>query len=290
MFCRDVTISVTLVLSSFLQYNSPVSEWREIGCTHGMKKNHMYTESLQRTKVAFGLFLPCVIIKKCNCNTFPSQPLLPSQNKRIQYITFVLLHLNCKKRGGGTEIWIYQVYTERTVKLFVFFPFLYWRPPKLPSQLIFTSPRALSSEVRGVGGVGGGEWMIGDEGRLSLNHSSSPLLVCLWCWQLCWGQRWLPLCRPASGPLHWCRTRWPCWDRPGRSSAGKGRWRTPHLEHRWEKKKSFRWLSVYQPTSVSGDVLVAQGDAPSLRQPILYIMGILMTKANRSSINVLRAL
>lgn len=25
------------------------------------KKNHIHTESLQRTKVAFGLFLPCMI-------------------------------------------------------------------------------------------------------------------------------------------------------------------------------------------------------------------------------------
>lgn len=62
-------------LSSYLQHYSPVSRWSKTLCTHGMK-NKSHKGSTQRTKVAFGLFLPCIKKYVRNCNMFPSQPLL----------------------------------------------------------------------------------------------------------------------------------------------------------------------------------------------------------------------
>lgn len=119
---------------------------------------------------------------------------------------FVLLHLNCKTRGRGTEIRIYQVYTEydslwvhteiRGNSWTAFFfccgvcdsltttPL----PPCLPNFHKSSLPPAV--RVREV-----------DKGVVLLNRSSSPPLVCLWWRRLCQEQCLLLLCCPGCGLL-----------------------------------------------------------------------------------------
>ena len=98
-------------LSSFPQHYSPVSRQSETWCSHGMKRK-IHKESTQRTKVALGLFLPCIYIfkKKCSATATGSPPnlysktLLPSEKSyRIQYITFCFTSLELQNKRAGNR-------------------------------------------------------------------------------------------------------------------------------------------------------------------------------------------
>lgn len=123
-------------LSSYLQHYSPFSRWSKTWRTHGME-NKIHKESTQRTKVAFGLFLPC--IKKCmwNCNMFPSQPLLQNIVTLWEIIQNTVHHILfyftwTAKWEGGEQKWEFTKSTlnmifcgstqksERTVELHFF--------------------------------------------------------------------------------------------------------------------------------------------------------------------------
>lgn len=155
-------------LSSFLQHYSPVSRQSETRCSHGMKRK-IHKESTQRIKVALGIFLPCIRKKKCSITATRSPPNLytprhcyPLEN-HTEYSTsrFVLLHLNCKTRGRGTEIRIYQVYTEydslwihteirgNSWTAFFFLVASMTANDNSPPCLISTSPLRPSSEGQG---------------------------------------------------------------------------------------------------------------------------------------------
>lgn len=142
----------------------------------------------------------CIYLYMCVCVWLRHVP-LPTSTPRhccplrnhTEYSTsrFVLLHLNCKTRGRGTKIRIYQVYTEydslwvhteireNSWTAFFFSFFLLWRPwqrnNNFPPCLIFTSPLSLPNE---------GLWRR-IKGAISLSRFSSPPLVCLW-----WRQLW----------------------------------------------------------------------------------------------------
>lgn len=93
---------------------------RNMARTNGMKRK-IHKKSTQRTKVAFGLFLSlykkniyvCVELWRISLQISTPRHCYPLRN-HTEYSTsrFVLLHLNCKTRGHGTERRIYQVYTE----------------------------------------------------------------------------------------------------------------------------------------------------------------------------------
>lgn len=120
---------------------------------------------------------------------------------------FVLLHLNCKTRGRGTEVRIYQVYTEydslwvhteiRGNSWTAFFFFL-WRLWQLNDNSPLCLPNFHKSSLPPAVRV-----KEADKGVVLLNRSSSPPLVCLWRRRLLrWEQRLLLLCCPGWGLLH----------------------------------------------------------------------------------------
>lgn len=177
-------------------------------------KRKMHKESTQRTKVAFGLFLPCikkiyvymyiyiymwvcVWVYMCVCVTATRSPpnlysktSLPSEKSyRIQYITFCFTSLELQNKRAGNR----NKFTKSTLNMILcgstqksenswtaFFSFfLLWRPwqrnNNFPPCLIFTSPLSLRNE---------GPWRR-IKGVILLSRFSSPPLVCLW-----WRQLW----------------------------------------------------------------------------------------------------
>lgn len=188
--------------------------------------------------------------------------------------------------GGGRQKFEFTKSTLREqLNWVVFFSFSYScigvQLNFLPS-LFFTSPRALSGEVGDKG------WGWGSE----LKAGSCLIVLLLPFWFVCdagscaGGSSYrrcavLHLVRAAGAKLV---------DPVGVDPVDPALVKVDEEHHIWSAEGGGEKKKKFQMVIGSRDALVAQGDAPSLRQPILYIMGILMTKANRSSINVLSAL
>lgn len=176
-------------------------------------KEKYHKESTQRTKVALGLFLPC--IKRKNCGTATCSPpslysktLLPSEKLyRIQYITFCFTSLELQNERAGNRnknlpslhwIW-FSVGPHRNQREQLNCIFFFCcgvcdsltttpLPPCLPNFHKSSLPPAV--RVREA-----------DKGEVLFNRSSSPPLVCLWWRRLCQEQCLLLLCCPGCGLL-----------------------------------------------------------------------------------------
>lgn len=204
--------------------------------------------SLYKTKYIYIYVCACVTATRSPPNLY-SKTLLPSEKSyRIQYITFCFTSLELQNERAGNRnknlpslhwIWFsvapHRNQREQLNCIFSFLFFVYLLVfvvnDNFPPCLIFTCPLALSSEGPGRRIKA---WSL-------LSRFSSLPLVCLW-WRRLWREQHLHLPLPCcsgsgSGLLRWCQTRWPGWDQPDRSSAGKGRWRTPHLERRGRSEK-----------------------------------------------------
>ena len=178
-------------------------EWKE--------KNHK--ESTQRTKVALGLFLPCIKRKSCGTATCSppslySKTLLPSEKSyRIQYITFCFTSLELQNERAGNRSknlpslhWIWfsvGPHRNQREQLNCIFFFL-WRLWQLNDNSPLCLPNFHKSSLPPAVRV-----KEADKGVVLLNRSSSPPLVCLWRRRLLrWEQRLLLLCCPGWGLLH----------------------------------------------------------------------------------------